>query len=420
MNTIQFSVSNPFQLKPGVHVQHQFTRSGGTIGSTANAGWLLNDMANSIEPIHCEIIWVSQQFCLRDSSNQTRINGNKVPLGSSRLIALNDLDEIQLGEVNIRVHFSFATMGQFRDENLTLIDSYEGQGVPQQQEAVSFQIEPVDQLIENRDHSLLEQPKVATTNNGTVQQALIKGDCSDSRISEAEFMEDTQYMELPNVPKQESQNQQPSQATGQYDHILTGPMFQGLGVELDQAKNVDQLHVLSQEVGQCMQNAIRGLQDVHQQLNQGRFKVASRNLRPIEDNPIKLGLDYTETVKTLFDSQKSFVHLSAPAAVEESLQNVIEHNDATQHAISEALSQLLVALSPPVLQRRFQRYQGGKYHNDKPLDDGASDAWSWQMYQHYHQELTANHQQGFEKLFWEIFEQAYDKQIRTQQVESKL
>ena len=114
-------------------------------------------------------------------------------------------------------------------------------------------------------------------------------------------------MELPNVPK-------PSHSTSEQgekhnDHILTGPMFQGLGVELDQSKNVDQLHVLSQELGQCMQNAIRGLQDVHQQLNQGRFKVASRNLRPIEDNPIKLGLDYSETVKTLFDSQKSFVHL---------------------------------------------------------------------------------------------------------------
>ncbi|WP_260261936.1 type VI secretion system-associated FHA domain protein TagH [Vibrio intestinalis] len=418
MNTIQFSVSNPFQLKPGVHVQHQFTRSGGTIGSTANAGWLLNDMANSIEPIHCEIIWVSQQFCLRDSSNQTRINGNKVPLGSSRLIALNDLDEIQLGEVNIRVHFSFATMWQFRDENLTLIDSYEGQGTPHQEEAVSFQIEPVDQLIENRDHSLLENPVVSTTNNGAAQQALIKGDCSDSRISESEFMEDTQYMELPNVPKPtHSTNEQGEKHN---DHILTGPMFQGLGVELDQSKNVDQLHLLSQELGQCMQNAIRGLQDVHQQLNQGRFKVASRNLRPIEDNPIKLGLDYSETVKTLFDSQKSFVHLSAPAAVEESLQNVIEHNDATQHAISEALSQLLVALSPPVLHRRFQRYQGGKYQHDNQLGDNAADAWSWQMYQHYHQELTANHQQGFEKLFWEIFEQAYDKKIRTQQVESKL
>jgi len=38
--------------------------------------------------------------------------------------------------------------------------------------------------------------------------------------------------------------------------------------------------------------------------------------------------------------------------------------------------------------------------------------WAWEMYQHYYRELSSSRQQGFERLFQEVFEQAYDQHLR--------
>jgi type VI secretion system protein ImpI len=140
--------------------------------------------------------------------------------------------------------------------------------------------------------------------------------------------------------------------------------------------------------------------------------MMNRNLQPIEDNPLRLGLSYEETMKTMYDSQKSLVHLSAPSAISESLKSIQDHNDAVQYATTEALTQILAAFSPQVLLRRFNNY---KRPNDQRSE--SEEAWAWNMYSSYYQELTSNRQKGFEKLFWEIFEQAYDKKIREKQLE---
>jgi type VI secretion system protein ImpI len=196
------------------------------------------------------------------------------------------------------------------------------------------------------------------------------------------------------------------------NHLLTGPMLNGLGVDFLDHYDAGQMHALSQELGESLQACIKGILDLHQQVSEGRFGVMTRHLQPIEDNPLRLGLDYKETLRTMYDSNKSMVHLSAPVAIEESLKHIRDHNDAVQQATSEALTQILAAFSPHVLMRRFNNY--------KRSTDGSSEsneAWAWKMYCSYYQELTSNRQKGFEKLFWEIFEQAYDKKIREKQLE---
>lgn len=195
-------------------------------------------------------------------------------------------------------------------------------------------------------------------------------------------------------------------------HLLTGPMLNGLGVQVDQTDDIERMHMLSQEMGESLRACIQGLLDLHQQVCDGRFSTLNRNLQPIEDNPLRLGLSYQETIKTLYDAEKSAVHLSASSAITESLRNVQAHNEAMQYATGEALNQILGAFSPQVLQRRFKNYK--RSHQETAHD---TDAWAWNMYCSYYQELTSHRQKGFEKLFWEIFEQAYDKKIREKQRE---
>ncbi|WP_337164786.1 type VI secretion system-associated FHA domain protein TagH [Vibrio fluvialis] len=195
-------------------------------------------------------------------------------------------------------------------------------------------------------------------------------------------------------------------------HLLAGPMLQGLGIDLSQDTDMERMHFLSQELGESLQACVKGLLELHQQVSEGRFGTMNRNLQPIEDNPLRLGLPYEQTIRTMYDADKSLVHLSAPAAISESLKNVRDHNEAMQHATSEALNQILNAFSPQVLLRRFHHYK-------RNTDNSATsdEAWAWNMYCNYYQELTSNRQRGFEKLFWEIFEQAYDKKIREKQLE---
>ncbi|MBY7921125.1 type VI secretion system-associated FHA domain protein TagH [Vibrio fluvialis] len=195
-------------------------------------------------------------------------------------------------------------------------------------------------------------------------------------------------------------------------HLLTGPMLQGLGIDLSQDTDMERMHFLSQELGESLQACVKGLLELHQQVSEGRFGTMNRNLQPIEDNPLRLGLSYEQTIRTMYDADKSLVHLSAPAAISESLKNVRDHNEAMQHATSEALNQILNAFSPQVLLRRFHHY---KRNTDNSTT--SDEAWAWNMYCNYYQELTSNRQRGFEKLFWEIFEQAYDKKIREKQLE---
>lgn len=195
-------------------------------------------------------------------------------------------------------------------------------------------------------------------------------------------------------------------------HLATSPMMKGMGISLGDQEDMGQMQALSEEMGASLKAAIEGLLSLHRQVDEGRYGVMNRNLQPIEDNPLRLQMDYGETVKTLFDGDRSPVHLSAPAAINESLTGVRHHNEAVQSATSEALSQVLKAFSPDVLMRRFQHYRRpgqGRLH--------SPDAWAWQMYQSYYQELISSRQQGFEKLFWEIFDQAYDRKLRALQQE---
>lgn len=213
------------------------------------------------------------------------------------------------------------------------------------------------------------------------------------------------------APRAESDKQFESRSITN-NHVLGGPMLAGLGVDVGNHSNMEEMQSLSAEMGATLRICIQGLLDLHTQVKDSRYGMMHRSLQPIEDNPLRLGLSYEETIRTMFDEEKSAVHLSAASSVEESLRMIKIHNEAVQYATNAALGQILSALSPDALLKRFNRY------SRKPMLDFDEDkSWAWNMYGKYYQELTSNRQQGFEKLFWEIFEQSYDKKVREKHAE---
>jgi type VI secretion system protein ImpI len=474
-------VSNAQLLESGLSATKQWHTSGGIIGSGSHCQWLLKDAYNQVKNEHCEVLVLDGAFCLRDLSGDTFINGTHMPVGKGRLAKLIHKDHIHIGPYELRVMLgddegnTTGPLSQlFTHISPGLLSDDTNNGEPEDEQESDNSTDPLavlDELMfaskkesllaselvtsyqKDEQHSLVpEDDLTLRTPNFTVQtdseneisssmslkrilgfgkkgimsskpaqqpnlkqakplklQQIIHDNVSEDLRMDKQTLDLLEEEVAKSIQPEQSANSNQTTTGG---HLLTGPMLDGLGVQVGQTNDIERMHMLSHEMGESLKACIKGLLDLHQQACSGHFDTLNRNLQPIEDNPLRLGLSYQETIKTLYDVEKSAVHLSAPSAISESLRNVQAHNEATQHATGEALNQLLDAFSPQVLQRRFQNYK--RSHQEKTQD---TDAWAWKMYCNYYQELTSHRQKGFEKLFWEIFEQSYDKKIREKQQE---
>ncbi|MGK4476387.1 type VI secretion system-associated FHA domain protein TagH [Aeromonas molluscorum] len=187
-------------------------------------------------------------------------------------------------------------------------------------------------------------------------------------------------------------------------YVALTPLMRGLGQPL-QLQDTQQAHDMLEEMGKTVRAMVEGLL----QLQNEQAALADKHLRPIEDNPLRLGLDYDETLAVLFAEQKSPVHLSAPAAVAESLHNVRIHHVANQQAIGAALDSILQAFSPQALLGRFEQYRRSGCRA-RPTKAGPGTCIST---------TTASSpppaSRGSSKLFHQVYAQAYDQAVRQQQ-----
>ncbi|AIQ99829.1 type VI secretion protein [Pluralibacter gergoviae] len=393
-------VINSEHLEGNSQVQHQFGPEGGTFGSSDSCDWPLNDRLNTVMPEHARIEVIDDKFCLCDISGQTFINGSTSPMGPGRKVILEDSDELNIGPFRIRVfigevktepqltqllgkHESKSIDGWLKED----IPTFSSQTSASEQTEAQAISDPLRVLQQERNSvaSMLNTPAPAD-----MLPQLNVGVGSRDTL-------DQDFIELPGA-----QNFNPSFNPSAEASLSS--LMQGLGQTLPQ-KNPLQTQEMLHELGKTVRVMVEGLLTLQAE----QAALADKLLRPIEDNPLRLGLDYDSTLALLFAEAKSPVHLSAPSAVQEVLRNVRIHNDANQRAISTALESLLQALSPEVLLARFNQYRRGAcaMHEEN--------SWAWEMYQHYFRELNSSRQQGFHKLFQQVYAQAYDRAVREQQ-----
>ncbi|HCM1866471.1 TPA: type VI secretion system-associated FHA domain protein TagH [Salmonella enterica subsp. houtenae serovar 43:z4,z32:-] len=238
--------------------------------------------------------------------------------------------------------------------------------------------------------------------SGGVSSAPVSDPVKDNEIN-------TPFMDLPPLyaDPQGSNDNDTSPAEMAQRHLAATPLLRGLGSSLT-VRNSQDADDFLEEAGRTLQAAIKGLLE----LQQRQSSLSDKHLRPLEDNPLRLNMDYATALNVMFAEGKSPVHLAAPAAVSESLRNVRHHEEANRAAIVESLRILLDAFSPQSLMRRFIQYRRS-HELRQPLDD----AGAWQMYSHYYDELASDRQQGFELLFNEVYAQVYDRVLREKQRE---
>lgn len=445
---IFLTITNPGKLQPGASPRFDFDKAGGTIGSRG-ANWMLSDIHHQINPIHCEIAWVDGTFCVIDRCGDTRINNSTDGIGAGHMAQLNDGDMLQVGPYKISVYFdeiqnalpdASKSLGQYSvgelvnenarhftenmpmtseqqpPENTSETKSSEFNRLSSSQSKVA--IDPLAALdAQSRNRPATTSMPLDPTHFGKSPMDKTQPDFT-STASEAVSRSpsphnDAMNYQLPQTPypadyvaEQEWQNAY-EQAGSNAQHLAALPLLRGLQANLGSMDSTASYDLLF-EAGKSLKAAIEGISRLYDDPNisTNHLSMLTRTLQPIEDNPLRLRQNYEDTVRTMFSEYRSAVHLSAPAAIEESLEQARVHNLAIIEAIGESLNALLKAFSPSVLFQRFQRYNADT--NTQTGDDG----WAWRMYNHYYDELTSSRQQGFEKLFWEVFEQVYDRAMR--------
>ncbi|MDM5115950.1 type VI secretion system-associated FHA domain protein TagH [Aeromonas salmonicida] len=397
-------VLNSEQLDGSQQVQYRFDEMGGTLGASEQDDWQLRDRLGSVMPAHARIELNDGRFCLCDLSGQTYINGATSPIGRARKVHLEQGDELIVGPFRMRAYLGAISP----EQNLHQVLGNR----PSEQLDEWLAGEETGQAMED-PRALAVDPLLALQHERSVltplvdprQPSSLRSQSDMDTVSLAPFsaVENTMNQEFLDMPTIENHPDYHPPLEG-VDHVALTPLMRGLGQSL-QLQDTQQAHDMLEEMGKTVRAMVEGLL----QLQTDQAALADKHLRPIEDNPLRLGLDYDETLAVMFAEQKSPVHLTAPAAVAESLRNVRIHHVANQQAIGAALDSILQAFSPEALIGRFEHYR----RTGAP--GVADEGWAWNMYQHYYRELTSARQQGFDKLFHQVYAQAYDQAVRQQQ-----
>lgn len=412
-------VANPEFLDIGSTPTHVFDAAGGTIGSRG-ANWVLADTAGGVAPIHAEVAWVDRAYCLVQRSGATWINDAKDPLGPDVIIALNHGDVMHIGPYRINAnlgddsHMTHDPGRHLGQQSLGEILNTRDAQFERLSTQVASDVEPAQRHEAIDPLAALDAAAMrmnAQRTLGTPMDATHYG-VSSSSVTQSDLA-DTNREVISNVTPahgvaraMNNVHTSPPASHAEGLHVAMIPLGQGLGIGLGHLDS-EQAHRVLHDAGSALRAAIQGLAGLYAQTpraGQGTG-LLNRTLQPIEDNPLRLQQGYAETAQALFAGTRNPVHLAPQAAVAESLEQVARHNDASAVAVKAALGALLAAFSPDALATRFQRYAGG---NEAQPDAG----WLWQMYGHYFDELMSSRQQGFDRMFWEVFDQAYDRAMR--------
>ncbi|ECQ7480230.1 type VI secretion system-associated FHA domain protein TagH [Salmonella enterica] len=415
--SLTLQVMNGNELESGRAAKCLFSAEGGDIGHAPACRWPVQDRAGSVAGRACQVILHDGAFCLRSLMPGLMINLAPVSVDAG-LVRLRQGDEIGLGALALKVFIHEGKLVSYseqmaapetivtnRDRLADTLLTTDGQpaypGIPHRHQLADtvvngFSTDPLQAL---RAESLTTTGDLLS---GGVSSAPVSDPVKDNEIN-------TPFMDLPPLyaDPQGSNDNDTSPAEMAQRHLAATPLLRGLGSSLT-VRNSQDADDFLEEAGRTLQAAIKGLLE----LQQRQSSLSDKHLRPLEDNPLRLNMDYATALNVMFAEGKSPVHLAAPAAVSESLRNVRHHEEANRAAIVESLRILLDAFSPQSLMRRFIQYRRS-HELRQPLDD----AGAWQMYSHYYDELASDRQQGFELLFNEVYAQVYDRVLREKQRE---
>ncbi|EAS1758235.1 type VI secretion system-associated FHA domain protein TagH [Salmonella enterica] len=409
--SLTLQVMNSHELESGRAAKCVFTRQGGDVGHAQHCLWSLQDRRQAVAECAFIICWHDGAFCLKSHISGLEINQAPVSQNAG-LVHLRQGDELRLNSLILKVfignvvHYEeqMATPETIVTNSDRLTELLTTEGQPEYAEATIYRgtAPTIANGFTQDPLTALQAESLTTGGYSDLKPLTLTPPMSD--LADNGGMNE-RFMDLP--PVTEESDATPGLNDTAQRHLAVTPLLRGLGGSLTLRNTADADSFL-EEAGRTLQAAISGLLDLQLRRN----SLSDKHLRPLEDNPLRLNMDYDTALNVLFAEGKSPVHLAAPAAVGESLRNIRHHEEANRVAIVESLRVLLDAFSPQSLMRRFVQYR-----RSHELRHELDDAGAWRMYCDYYDELASSRQQGFELLFNEVYAQVYDRVLREKQQE---
>ena len=444
----RFQIENVNETQPALASHAVFSQRGGLIGAGAESTWQLQDIDRSVPETAARVVVRDGHFTIEALSGaRILINEASAPVPMGRPVILSDRDRLRIGALDIVVTmasdpesekiradgpFGGLVGGKAKQGDGLLIDAeysvreetYVGQSQPgevdpitvlDQDNAVSRTGDPLDAIAAVQEQDDHESEKV-------ISEAVRKPAVNQDSIEMADKA-DMHFASMPHVRvrrdrygfEEVSQGEDAKQRDDEtienldaVDHIALRPLARRLGIQIGDIPASQAARLLA-DIGGALRAALAGLNRIYREHGQrkGNFPLATLHLHALEDNPLRFSED-PETALHAFFSKRGPVHLSAPAAVEETMEHLYTHQLAVEEAIDRALDSVLAALSPKALERRFNAYETEAV----PQDQQAYEAWCWRMYRAYFTELRSERQRGLQMLFWEVFAQEYQVEMR--------
>jgi type VI secretion system FHA domain protein len=414
---IKLRVISDHYRELGEHRSRVFGVNGGTIGRATDNDWILPDPKRIVSGHHCSVEYRGGVYWLRDSStNGVYVNDSKDPASASGAVALKDGDRLRIGEYEIvvslddRVDFLSKNEEQpapfeHLDDDLGSplnIDGLLGTSDPGESGSV-----PVGNAYGLKVRGLLSErarretgqrvpdepppppasapPDWATRTRPVTRQEL------DEAIERRRSRQEPRPRPVP-------LHQQSSTWTDL--HSAVQAFCRGAGVDPD-SLSAEARAVLPLLAGQLLRELAVGLADIRQ----GRDPVfgdgpgSSRTVSG--NNPLAGSTSIEQALQRLFESHGR-IYGGAVESLRESLQEIKEHERASQRAMTEGLRALMRQMDPANVADQFDQGRA----RTRPSGEDLRPQY-WEHYVNFHRLLSQGLEEGLPQPVLEAFQKAY-------------
>lgn len=306
--SLTLQVMNGNELESGRAAKCLFTADGGDIGHAPACHWPVQDRAGSVADRACQVVMHDGTFCLKSLVPGLMINLAPVSTDTG-LVRLRQGDEVVLGSLALKVFIHNGKLVSYgeqmaapetivtnRDRLADALLTTDGQpaypGMPR-----------MHQLADTVVNSFSADPLQALrTESLTVAGDPLSGIVSArSSVPDRDGVIDTPFMDLPPLYPDPlvGQDAAASLADTAQLHLAVTPLLRGLGGSLA-VRNSQDADDFLEEAGRTLQAAIKGLLELQLRRN----SLSDKHLRPLEDNPLRLNMDYTTALDVMFAEGK--------------------------------------------------------------------------------------------------------------------
>ena len=367
---------------PADRSMHVFGVGGGRIGRASDNDWVLPDRRRLLSNHHAVVRQRGGRWMITDtSSNGTFLNEDLSPLGRDNSRPLRDGDRLRIGEYEMDVGISPDSAAGTR---------YTGSFVTETHADQDFALATHGDLGAELDlRHLLSDPTTppddtppppspgADAHARALQQAWIRPGAGPST--------------------------RPMPAMG----ALAGPVqafFRGAGLDASPL-SLEQGTAAMALAGQLLREMVLGLisSQQHRLEQKGRYHLEDTSTSlPAEQNPLRVAESVDDALKRLF-GPRSARFLAPLEAVRSSFDALARHEQATQAAMQDALTEFLQRLAPEDLERQFG---DALAHTSGPPPANPGERY-WQMYAEFYRALAQRDREGLPHAFIEEFAKAY-------------